>query len=613
MKINVDKDWYNNLSETGKRATKLNIILARGKLSSQLQDKNNNNRDSLMIPAFEYSENRRKIEEDDEKEDFDIFNITKKTKKNDIYKKINNLLKKRMDKKRKKRYQYHFDSHLKNMKKREIHNNPSCTKYNPKYDSILRGVKSLPLWEKITGRIHPKKEVFEHKFYLQHENIEDTMAGKTFIDMSKQILRRCFDIPESQRSNFNKTNYNMNSNLSDSNSNIINKNRPLTNRTGKTNTKRISSAISSYSDIKEEKRKKKPIASRPISAFLFKKKIKKNFFNDKIRRLHNDSTNINTSNNNLIDTSNNIINKNNIISNNNSNKNIKLKNTEVNNDDDSDLSKDSFDLFKHVYIKKKKKNEEDKNEYYKLSKKGHSSKVSKKLRKQKIKAPDFRKCLSRESLSKIEDNKTAVTPYLLPNYESVRPKQAMMVVYNIKKHKINRAKSDSLLNLDNRYYYDENKALDNINNHISIHPPDFNLMMSRPIDNQPLPSYMKKIFDRNSCYGISDNSLKLNNYRNRGFTSFKSSFWPKISFNKVINLNLLKSKKFLDNIIFDENKKEIKNKLYGSALKFYNKNYEEILKEEGLPQFDNITYKSLDKKNKKIKELVKYINIDKIK
>ena len=179
-----------------------------------------------------------------------------------------------------------------------------------------------------------------------------------------------------------------------------------------------------------------------------------------------------------------------------------------------------------------------------------------------------------------------------------------MVVYNRKKHKINRVKSANLLNLENRYY-DQNKALDNINNHISAHPLDFNLMNSRPIDKGPLPSYMKKVFDRNNCYNISAYSLKLNNYKNRDFISMKSTFWPKLSFNKVINLNLLKSKKFLNNIIFDD-KNEIKKKIFGKAMKFYNKNYEEIFKEEGLPKFDNVTYKSYDKKiNINVEDLIK--------
>ena len=64
---------------------------------------------------------------------------------------------------------------------------------------------------------------------------------------------------------------------------------------------------------------------------------------------------------------------------------------------------------------------------------------------------------------------------------------------------------------------------------------------------------MKRIYTRNSCYDITQLSLKLNNYKNRGFAKMNSSFWPKKSFNKIINLNLLKSKKFLNNVIGNQN------------------------------------------------------------
>ena len=616
MLINEQKELYNNLSEAGKRSTKLNIIFAHSLLNNQLKEKKKyKNKDCLAISAFESSENKNNLDEDEEKEDIDIFsneseNINLKNVKSHKLYKNNNLLKNKIEK-NKKKYQYH-ELHMKNLKKKETINNPSCTKYNPKYESILKGVKSLPLWEKITGRTNPKKEVFEHKFYLQHENIEDTMAGKTFIDMSKQISKRGYDTHESFREKTYLSNSYMNKNLS----NLINYNKKysLTARIKKNSDKgKLSSGIAPYSDISNNSGKKKlknmPI-SRPLSSHPFKQKYKYNILNKKKKYYNNskleNSTNINTSNiNNIIDISNNNITNNyNIYNNNNNKNNNNLQ--KIENNCDSNTSTDSYDLFKHIYIKKKKP-KDDSNYCYSNynSKRGNSFRDLKRIKKHKIKAPDFKKCLSRESLSKIEDNKTAVTPYLLPNYKSVREKPIMMVVYDIKKHKKNRSKSASLLKVDNTYYFDQNKVIGNINNHLSIHPPNFDLMTSRPIDNEPLPSYMKKIFDRNSCYGISAYSLKLNNYRNRDFTSFKSSFWPKISFNKVINLNLLKSKKFLDNIIFEENKKEIKNNLIGKALKFYNKNYEEIFKEDALPKFDNITYKSFsNKKTQKIKELI---------
>lgn len=596
-----ENEWYNNLSEAGKTAVKLNIILTKALLESKSKERYKKIKDCLAISAFESSENKKNLEDDEDKEEIDIFSISKinklKTKKN--YKKIKNIQKNR------KKYKYH-DYHIKNLKIKEKQNNPSCTKYNPKYESILKGIKSLPLWEKLTGRIYHKKETFEHKFYLQHENIEDTMAGNTFIDMSKQISKRVFDNSLSSGEYINRTKF------SNSNSNI-NINKPFTTMNKINDFKSLSFGVSLYSNTSNNKNKNKKINHekiiRPTSVFHVKKKIKNNIFYNKTKKFNNISKidkstyNNNTTNiNSLIDSFNDIDNKIN---------KINKKQEEIKKAEDSDISTDSYDLFKNIYTKKKKRKNElnsyTSNNYNKI-KNNYSNKKNKfpNKKKKKINAPDFKKCLSRDSLYKLEEKNFSVVPYLIPNYESVRAKPPMMVVYNRKKHKIIRAKSANLLNLDNKYYK-QNIDLDNINNHISVHPPDFNLMNSRPIDNGPLPSYMKKIFDRNNCYNISDYSLKLNNYKNRDFISMKSTFWPKVSFNKVINLNLLKSKKFLNNFIFDE-KNELKKQIFGKALKFYNKNYEEIFKEEGLPKFDNVTYKSYDRKiNINVKDLIKNV------
>ena len=84
----------------------------------------------------------------------------------------------------KEKYKYH-DKHMKNLKKKEEQFNPSCTKYNPNYDSIKR-TRSIPSFDKLVGRKPPQKKEICDKFYIEHENILDTMAGKTFIDMKKQ-------------------------------------------------------------------------------------------------------------------------------------------------------------------------------------------------------------------------------------------------------------------------------------------------------------------------------------------------------------------------------------------------------------------------------------------
>jgi hypothetical protein len=73
---------------------------------------------------------------------------------------------------------------MNHLKKREVEYNPSCTKYNPKYNCVLKAPQSIPSWEKQLGRKPFKQKEVCDKFYLEHDDIIDTMAGSAFIDMS---------------------------------------------------------------------------------------------------------------------------------------------------------------------------------------------------------------------------------------------------------------------------------------------------------------------------------------------------------------------------------------------------------------------------------------------
>ena len=244
---------------------------------------------------------------------------------------------------------------------------------------------------------------------------------------------------------------------------------------------------------------------------------------------------------------------------------------------------DSYEEYKNIYIKQLKKSKSiEKNEDNNI--------------KKKIKAPNFDQFISREDYDKLKD-KNSVIPFSLPNYQSIRGKPIMMVIYNTKKHRINKVKSNLIKKMDNSYYFDPYKSIDKYNNHKVIHAPNFNLMTSRPNDNINLPVYMKQIYSKASCYNITSLSLKMNNFSNGRFSNVHSSFFPKKSFNQIINLNLLNSQKFLENVI--GNKKKFIKKHYdiGKAMKFYNKNYEELLKDELLTRFDNVTYKTIKKNN----------------
>ena len=122
--------------------------------------------------------------------------------------------------------------------------------------------------------------------------------------------------------------------------------------------------------------------------------------------------------------------------------------------------------------------------------------------------------------------------------------------------------------------YDPDKVLHKINNYKKPVTPDFSRMISRPNDDGHLPLYMKKVFTRQAAGLCSENSLKMNNYSDSKFLNSTTCFFPKKSFNKIINLNILTSRKFKDNLGFNENRQDddqndqVNNNIK-KALKFY--------------------------------------------
>ena len=581
---NKKKGWYGSFSDIGRRAARSNFLISRKALSSETKKKYIN-KNSLIISAFEASENKNiynKIGEDT----LDIFNIdeTDKIKLDEITKTpvskaialkktiINKEKINQMNQMNKKFYYYHIQRQKKI--KLPIQGNPPCTKYNPKYTSIFRRDATSPPWSTMKGRgnIFGIK-VEQHPFYIQHKNILDTMAGKTFIDMKKQ----------KQNETKNK-------------SAIISPKMKLKAKKIKTN---IEERKRPYSSINARLRRKNysinlrnnlSLASSEHNKILFRNKSYNSFNISGIKKTKKTfTTNINKNTTIEVD-----YNKSTTRLNNSSSYISKIKEDSK---DPLDISVDSYESFKNIYkneIKKKK----DKN-------------LDKTFTKEIIKGPNFEQMISRETLDRLRDDKIPIVPYLLPNFSSVRGQPIMMVVYDRKYHKINRNKSDSLIKVDNTFYYDPNEILTKINNYTSIHPPNFNMMASRPDDDDPLPSYMKKIFTRNSCYEITQLSLKLNNYKNRGFANIQSSFAPKKSFNKIINLNLLKSKKFLNDVIGNKNVFYRQFKGLGTSLRYYNKNYEDIMRDNFLERFDNVTYKTIKKEHSKnIIELINKIKED---
>ena len=167
-----------------------------------------------------------------------------------------------------------------------------------------------------------------------------------------------------------------------------------------------------------------------------------------------------------------------------------------------------------------------------------------------------------------------------------------MVVYERPKYTKN--KHTPLAGITPDMYNDIYKYLEYTNNHTRCVPPNFEKMKARPSDdNSPLPVYMKGTVSRGACETVNETSLKMNNYADGKFLSNYTSFWPKKSFNKIVNLNLLKSDAFFSYLLNNQGDIKKANNYVAKSMKFYHKNYEDLLKEGMLSRFDNVTLKTI--------------------
>ena len=224
-----------------------------------------------------------------------------------------------------------------------------------------------------------------------------------------------------------------------------------------------------------------------------------------------------------------------------------------------------------------------------------NSDESKNFKKVKVKNYiDFSKKLSREQYDNLFKDKEVV-PFTIPNYSQVEPRCLTMVSYS---SKINKKKiKKKLKGIDNTLFYNPDKIINKVNNHKEVSVPNFKIMVSRPDDQGPLPSYMIKKFDRASLETITQKGLKMNGYANVGFKTYSSSFYPKKSFNKIINYNLLNSEKFVDSNLDGLLDKMNNNKQIKKLVEFYSINNEDNL--DTYPKFDAITFRTIHNESKK--------------
>jgi hypothetical protein len=74
---------------------------------------------------------------------------------------------------------------------------------------------------------------------------------------------------------------------------------------------------------------------------------------------------------------------------------------------------------------------------------------------------------------------------------------------------------------------------------------------------------------------ISNKALEMNNFSEGKFAQTQTCFWPRKSYNKYVNLNLLSSKKFVENVGLNQetNKGKLNevNDYIEKSMKFYSK------------------------------------------
>ena len=528
---------------------------------------------------------------------------------------------------------------------------PTCTKYVPSKKLVWKRVINWPEWEKMKGR----KKLFEGKdgkFYINHGEIL-TQVNPCFIEMEKQTMRgNCVPSthylrvittkpfkqkhkPKIQKKNLeieiqndfftfgkkeeNEKVYNNRYANEDLNKNWNSKKRDYSALTSSTRPQ-----TGKPSNLR--KFGSRPMTSTQTATFSRDKKI-------------TSVTNTNTNKSHISSKS---------MSNDGENSaNIKEKDNTSNNS--SELN-DSYYKFENIYrrqIKKRAKNKNNKkvtlsepksNNLYTFNNKNKNilikttetnSSISKSqknpktknqrnrpnsmyqtryiIHKKNIKAPDFNKIISREYYFNLADKGATLIPFSLPNFKQVRERPLSLVSYELPKHK--KRKINYLQGIEPSMYNDHYKYIEFINNHVRCVPPNLEKMLARPKDDgSPLPVYMKGCVSREACNIMTERSLKMNNFAEGKFRSNYTSFWPKTSFNKIINLNILNSETFLSNLVGGgKNLKMIGNNMQKS-IKYYNRNFKELMKEGMLTKFDNITFKTIRPNNKiESKELDKFL------
>ena len=600
---NEAKGWYGSYSRVGKGyAERFYIVSHKDEILSR------ENKKIRIKDFFNPDEIKQKSSLEETLDVFKVYTSNKKKKE----KILKSLLK------RKKTFLDYSLQHKRFLKKRKLKYNdlhkalrsksgpqtqePACTRYNPNYNYIKPRLIEGPLWKDIPGRnqlgLNPNddkifskqiKDNQNYKYYiLEGEkskclvNMNKTTQRGEFSDIKDLRIRtdKPFKKPKKRNKTIeNKTKYQLKDNNIKNNIYI---NSNVRNLTVRNNSYRIVNKYNNRNNMTSTFYTPRDLLENEIHNMSNKNKKKNKNENKENKNKGNARKKISKIILKEIGLFGNEANSK-TISNTNSNIDINI----LNNKSNKKLINIKSSSF-HKNINNKNNEFKSLNEKNERRDKSIEKPIEKKIKN--LKAPDFNKIISREQVEKAFGTKYYMIPFITPNYSLVTERSLSMIDYD--KSKYSSIKTDNNCQpLDYSYAYKPDELIDKYNNHLPPKVPNFNYMTSRPNKkNCPLPTYLQNVHDRLSLNNLNDKSLFLNNYSNRGYTPARTTFFPKKSFNNIINYSVINGKKYIENKKDEDFQK--KYDLLKLQINYEPEICNQLIKEGTINKFDKITLKT---------------------
>ena len=173
---NKAKGWYGSLSKQGKDAAILAFLKLSGYKNGEPRKikKKFKKKDSDKLALFQDNLVIIKTYNNTAKT---LINKPKKTSKTEP-----------QDNKEEKLEFHKIFHHQTEEDESKFFNNPTCTKYNPKYNLVFPKLLTGPKWEIMSGRKYKKVEIDEKDFLITHESKIDS-GYKYLVNMNKTTKR----------------------------------------------------------------------------------------------------------------------------------------------------------------------------------------------------------------------------------------------------------------------------------------------------------------------------------------------------------------------------------------------------------------------------------------